>query len=222
MSIEAQAISDEAGRALAGAHPLAEPLESGREAVAWESAAALLSVDAVVDLPSLERFLRSYRDTLLVPHELPAIRDAWALAEAGRWGDLVGLSRSLSREPMMTALASASWRAGRRQLMRLRPLKDVRPIQRFGDAVKAGEAKPWHTLVYGAALAAFSLPPRQGLTRYAIQTQEGFVRRATERVSLPPTRTRNVTEALWPEIRETIDRLLLPDGASATFRGKRG
>ena len=36
-------------------------------------------------------------------------------------------------------------------------------------------ANAWHTIVYGVILSVYSLPLRQGLLSYAVQTTRGFV-----------------------------------------------
>lgn len=69
-----------------------------------------------------------------------------------------------------TPFASPSRQIGRRQLARLRPLRDERIVRRYLAAVESGRADGWHTVVYGLTLALYSLPLRQGLLHYAQET----------------------------------------------------
>ena len=57
----------------------------------------------------------------------------------------------------------------------LRSLRDNRLIQRYLQAIDAGQAQGWHTIVYGLTMAIYSMPLRQGLTAYAGQTLKGFI-----------------------------------------------
>jgi len=123
---------------------------------------------------ALELFLARYADRLLAPVELPAIRDAYFLAQRGAVRECIDLDRSLHRAFGDEGLAEASRHLGRTQLRRLRPLRS-RPLRRYIEAVDAGHAHGWHVVVYGILLALFSLPLRQGLAHYALRAQDGLL-----------------------------------------------
>ncbi len=162
----------------------------------------------VVDAGSLERFLRDYHDQLLVPAEWPAILQAHRHAVRGEVRELIALDRKLATEGVDPDLVAASCRVGQRQLSRLRALRDQRVIQRYLSALDAGEARGWHTLVYGVSLAVFALPLRQGLMNYAGRTIGGFVAGAA--------RSRLVSEARALEL-EAAARARLPDALESVL-----
>ena len=81
--------------------------------------------------------------------------------------------------------AESSFRVGRRQLAKLRPLRDQRVAQKYLAAIEAGEAHGWHPLAYGVVLAVFNLPLRQGLVNFAAQTLGGFADAAVNTHRLP-------------------------------------
>jgi urease accessory protein UreF len=66
-------------------------------------------------------------------------------------------------------------------------MRDQRVVQRYLAAIEAGQARGWHTLVYGVSLAVFSLPLRQGLQHYVEQTVGGFVESAARKLRLTET-----------------------------------
>jgi len=91
-------------------------------------------------------------------------------------------------------------RVGQAQLQKLRPLRDQRIVRRYLDAVTAGQARGWHTIVYGLTLAMYSLPLRQGLLGYAFQTTRGFIYSAARDLQLSEKECR----ALLEELSETL------------------
>jgi len=110
--------------------------------------------------------LAGFRDTLVCGLEWPAILRAAELARLGHHRELLELDRAFGRG-LPSHLAQASCCVGRRQLARLRSLRDQRTIQRYLDAIEAGEAKGWNPIVYGVVLAVFGIPFRQGILHYA-------------------------------------------------------
>jgi urease accessory protein UreF len=138
----------------------------------------------VSDLPSLRQFLNTYRETILVPVELPAIVAAYQHAARGELKELIALDERLAAERASREFAVASCRVGQRQLSKLRPMRDQRLVQRYLAAIEAGQARGWHTVVYGVSLAMFSLPLRQGLQHYGEQTLSGFVQSAARSLRL--------------------------------------
>jgi urease accessory protein UreF len=160
-------------------HPLLEQLGVANDlAIATPAAHDVIDLGRVADLPSLRRFLDTYRTEILVPMELPAIVAAYQHAARGEVKELIALDNRLAGERSVRQFAAASCRVGQRQLSRLRPMRDQRVVQRYLAAIEEGRASGWHTLVYGVSLAMFSVPVRQGLQNYAEQTLRGFVQSA--------------------------------------------
>ena len=122
----------------------------------------------------LRDFLGRYTSEVLLPIELPTVLAAWEAAEEGHFRDLVKLDRDLSANEQLQPFKAASCAVGRRQLNKLRPLRDQRFVQRYRQAMEQGEAAAWHTIVYGIVLSLYSLPPRDGLQHLAVQTMAGF------------------------------------------------
>jgi len=192
-------LAQDAAEWLGEAHPLVEQLGSADGLVSLHTFATSLMARPVNSLPALRDFLSCYQEQILLPHELPAIRDAYHHAAQNHARELVALDQQLSREPMLRDFASASRRVGQAQLQRLRPLRDERIVQRYLHALDNGEAHGWHTLVYGMTLVVYSLPLRQGLLGYAQQTTRGFIHAAAKSL--------NATEA---ECRDLFDELCAP------------
>jgi urease accessory protein UreF len=190
-----------------GWHPLAEQLGSTDGLVALASASSLLRLGPVRDLRSLRRFLRAYQARILLPFELPAILSAHTHATCNGVHELVALDRQLAGEPLLQYFAGPSRRVGRSQLRKLRSLRDVRLLQRYLRAVEAGEARGWHTLVYGLTLAIYSLPLRQGLLGYAHQTTRGFICSAPRSLRLSERTCRALFEELCAGLPAAIETL---------------
>ncbi len=124
-------------------------------------------------------WLTRHRDEVIIREEWPAVAEAWRLASAGRFHELIALDRAWG---LHASPGEASIRVGQRQLSRLRPLRDVRVVQRYLEAVEAGRAHGWHPVVFGVWLAVFGVPLRQGLVQYAEQILGGLL----ESVPLTP------------------------------------
>lgn len=125
-------------------------------------------------------FVGDYFRDLLVAHEWPLIVQAHGFAGLGHARELVALDQAWGRSrdtlpARLQFLDEASFRVGQRQLKRLRPLRDLRLVQRYLAAIEAGEAHGWHPLVYGVVLGLFALPLRQGLAHYGRQTAAGIL-----------------------------------------------
>lgn len=58
-------------------------------------------------------------------------------------------------------------------------------VRRYLEAAERGEARAWHTVVYGLMMSVYSLPLRQGLIHYGTQTLRGFVVSAGTSLGLP-------------------------------------
>jgi urease accessory protein UreF len=152
--------------------------------------------------------LREYQKHILVPLELPAIHSAWAFTNAHALRELLALDQQLTSEPMLADFAGASCRVGQYQLQKLRPLRDDRMVQRYLHAVETGEARAWHTLVYGLTLAVYSLPLRQGLLGYAHQTTRGFIYSAARPLRLAEQDCRELFDDSCGELPGAIEALL--------------
>ena len=121
----------------------------------------------------------------LLPVELPAILAAHGHACRGELRELIALDRALASDARLREFRAASAAVGRRQLSKLRPLRDQRLVQRYLRSVENAEAHGWHTLVFGVFLSQYSLPLRQGLMLYAHRTLGGFLDSAGATLRLP-------------------------------------
>jgi urease accessory protein UreF len=135
-------------------------------------------------LPALREFLRDYRDEVLGPHEFRHIYNAFNYSNQNFIRELLALDQQIAGEPALKEFHLASRHVGKRQLNRLRALKDLRTLQRYREAVNEGKAYGWHTIVYGLVLSTYSLPLRQGLLHYGRQTFGGFVQAAARNLDL--------------------------------------
>lgn len=173
-------------------------------------AASALTLEAVRDEATLRRFLAGYREQVLLPVELPAILAAHGHACRGELRELIALDRALGVDARLREFRAASAAVGRRQLGRLRPLRDQRLVQRYLRAVENGEAHGWHTLVFGVFLAQYSLPLRQGLMLYSQRTLGGFLDSAGATLRLPvAVRDEVFTEAAISLVTQ-VNELLAP------------
>ena len=197
---------------LGDAHPLVEQLGSTDGLASLHTLADSLRTRPVASLPALQEFLRCYHERVLVRHELPAIQTAFAHAGRHEIRELVALDQQLSREPALQDFASASHRVGLAQLQKLRPLRDERAVQRYLHAVENGDARGWHTLVYGLTLALYSLPLRQGLLHYSQQTLRGFLHAAAPSLELSEHEGWDMLAQLDSCLPQTLDRLLAEPG----------
>jgi hypothetical protein len=121
------------------------------------------------------RFLASQRDSVIVALDWPVIVRAAEITRLGHHRDLLALdAKYAGRTPK--ELTEASFRVGRRQLSRLRGLKDQRVVQKYLDAIERGEARGWNPVVFGIVLTVFGIPLRQGLIHYATAILRGYAR----------------------------------------------
>src|ERR1051325_4263603 len=117
-------------------HPLAEQLGSADGLVTLGSVSAMLQLPPVRNLASLRRFLRAYQQHILLPFELPAIQAAHEHTVCHGVRELIALDQQLANEPRLNDFANPSRRVGQAQLQKLRPLRDVRVLQRYRQAVE--------------------------------------------------------------------------------------
>lgn len=198
-------------------NPLLEVIGSAGGLLALSRAGASLDCQRVSDVPSLNQFLEAYAQQLLRPVELPVILQARELAAAGQARELIALDREIATRPLPPAFAAASERVGRQQLRRLRPLRDHRVAQRYLAAVENGEARGWHTCVYGLVLAVYALPLRQGLANYARHTARSFIQSAAGPLQLTEAKCEALVSAREEQIRADVEAVVLPAGL-ATFQ----
>ena len=205
---------DDAADWLGEWHPLAEQLGSADGLMELGSVSAMLRLSPVQNLSSLRRFLANYHTKVLVPVELPAIQAAHGHALLNELRELIELDRRLAEEPILAILARASRRVGQSQLRKLRPLRDHRLLRRYLQAVEAGQAQGWHTLVYGVTLAVYSLPLRQGLLGYAHQTTRGFIYSSARALRLSERQCRVLFDELCASLPAAVEDLVRQPAAA--------
>jgi urease accessory protein UreF len=198
-----------AAQLLGDPHPLVRQLGSPDALVSLPLTASEIRV---TDLPSLRRFLAAYRDEILVPMELPAIRRAHDHASRQEVRELLTLDHELAAEPRLRHFAAASRAVGRSQLHRLLPMRDLRLVRRYWQAAEAGEAQAWHVLVYGVVLAVFALPLRPGLVNYGRQTLGGFIESAAGLLRLKESDAAQLAEDLSGTLPAAVDTALTARG----------
>lgn len=163
---------------------LAERLGSAQELTSLSHGAYTHQLTKIHSLPALREFLVRYRDEILAPHELRCIHHAAECAGHNHLKELLALDKELGRAETAQEFQVASRHVGKRQLNRMRQMKDLRVLQRYRDLVNEGKAYGWHTLVYGLVLSTYSIPIRQGLLHYGRQTLGGFIQSAARPLDL--------------------------------------
>jgi urease accessory protein UreF len=187
--------------------PLIDQLGSADALAALAGDVSALPLRQITAAADLQAFLQNYHVKILQPFELPAIQRAFNHAARNELRELIAYDHQLADEPLLQNFASASKRVGQNQLLRLRPLRDHRLVQRYLTAVENGEAHGWHTLVYGLTLSVYSLPLRQGLCGYARQTTSGFIHAAAKSVTLSKIETAKILDDLSLTIPATVETL---------------
>lgn len=163
-------VRTEARQWLGDWHPLVRQIAPAESVARPHPAGSPRAVQAVVSAASLHAFLLNYKLTVLLPCELPAVKQACEYTLRNEMNELLTLDRALSAERWLKPYQQDSRDAGRLHLERLKPLRDQRGIRRYLAAVEKEEANGWHLLVAGAALGLYALPLRQGLLDYALHT----------------------------------------------------
>jgi urease accessory protein UreF len=211
----AQSTPREAAELLGEPHPLLEQLGSADGLFSLSAASASLRLPQVNTRARLARFLDAYGAKLLFPVELPAIERAHHHASRNETRELIALDQRIGRHGLLDDFASASQRLGRNHLLRLRPLRGERVVQRYLEAVETGEARGWHTLVYGLTLAVYSLPVRQGLLGYARQTVRGFIHVAARPLRLSRLDCHVLLEKFSSSLPAQLESILQTDSTPA-------
>lgn len=195
-------------------HPLVEQLGSANGLVALSEASASLETAPVRDLPSLRHFLHDYQQQVLLTLELPSIQRAFDHACRHEVRELVEFDRQLAPQLEAKSFANASRRVGQCELRKLRPLKDERVVRRYLDAVLRGEANAWHTLVFGLTLALYSMPLRQGLIGYGLQTTRGFIHAASRSLRLSERECRALLDEVCAGLPGSVEALIAQRAAA--------
>jgi urease accessory protein UreF len=198
-------------------HPLVSQLGSTEGLAEFAAVAHRLRVGTIEHEAGLREFLKRYTHELLLPHELPAIRRAFDHANRNELRELIVFDGEQGLSPGLRDFASASRRVGQEQLRRLKPLRDLRFIQRYLLAVAEGRAEAWHTLVFGVTLSVYSLPLRQGLLHYGAETLRGFVQLACRSVTVSELVLQQMLEERFADLVTAVDELL-PAGAGEFLR----
>lgn len=163
---------------------LAQHLGSADELTTLSPIACPHHLAKIHSVPALRDFLHWYRQDILGPCEFRDVYSAATLAAQNHARELLALDAELANEPALRDFQLASRHVGKRQLNRMRPLRDLKLVQRYREAVNDGRAFGWHTLVYGVVLSTYSLPFRQGLLHYGRQTLGGFIHAAARTLDL--------------------------------------
>jgi urease accessory protein UreF len=165
-------------------------------------------------LPALREFLLHYKDEVLGPHEFHQIYQAFNYANQNFVRELLELDATLANKSPIEEFQLASRSVGKRQLNRMRNLKDLRTVQRYRDAVNDGKAYGWHTLVYGIVLSTYSLPLRQGLLHYGRQTLGGFIDAAARALDLSDEVSLRLQVEMNTAIPPLIESTVLANGCA--------
>jgi urease accessory protein UreF len=156
--------------------------------------------------------LRSYTREVLTPHEFQHIYESYSLANQGHTRELLALDLRVGKDSLLQEFQLASRHVGKRQLNRMRGLKDLRTLQRYREAVNEGKAYGWHTLVYGLVLSTYSLPLRQGLLHYGRQTLRAFILSAARSLDLAEKDCLDLQEELNSELLPSMEKILGANG----------
>lgn len=189
---------------------LSERLGSAEELTTLSPAAYSNQLTKIHSPAALREFLIHYREDILAPFEFRYIHEATECAARNQVKELFALDQKLGREQKLKEFQLASQSVGKRQLNRMRPLKDLRVVQRYRDGVNDGKAFGWHTLVYGLVLSTYSIPLRQGLLHYGRQTLGGFIEAAARPLELSEAAATDLRNELSLSLPPLIQQTLAP------------
>jgi len=195
------------------ARQLAERLGSADELTTLSPTACSHQLTKIHSLPALREFLLKYRDQALGPQEFRHIYQAYNFAAQNHIRELLELDQELAENSVLNDFQVASRHVGKRQLNRLRPMKDLKLVQRYCEAVNEGKAYGWHTLVYGLVLATYSLPLRQGLLHYGRQTLSGFVHSASRALEMRDEASLTLQKELYSSLPALIEETVRRNGS---------
>lgn len=190
-------------------HPLMDCLGAGAE-LSFPGFAPFAA--RIVDFESLDSFLHRYGREFLVPVELQRIQRVAGLAARSMYREIISEDAPTTSGVWDPVFLSASRRVGRSQLRRLRPLRDLKGLARYREAVEQGKALGTHTAVYGIMLGIYSIPLRQGLAHYASQTLHALADSGADRLELHGQLRLKLHSGLdgelWTGVQREMDRLL--------------
>ena len=192
-------------------NPFAEQVGTPKGLAILTTAQFDLNVRSIDGLPALRDFLKTYYSRVMVPLEFASIIDAYQHTRRCEVRELIESDEALGCIPVLKPFALVSQTVGRAQLEALRPLRDERVVQRYLKAVSSGRAQGWHTIVYGLILAIYSLPLRQGLIHYGIQTLEGFVFSAATSLKLKNCERTMLHQDLCANLPKSVESVLLSE-----------
>jgi urease accessory protein UreF len=193
---------------------LAQHLGSADELTTLSPTVCTHHLAKIHSLPALREFLHWYRREILGPREFRDVYQACTLAGQGHIRELLALDARLAGEPALPEFQLASRHVGKRQLNRMRPLRDLRLVQKYCAAVNDGEAYGWHTLVYGVVLSTYSLPLRQGLLHYGRQTLGGFIHSAARTLDLRHEACQELELEINATLPSVVQETIQDDGSS--------
>ncbi len=209
-------MSAEAERVLHGVHPFASRLGSPDGLKALASTLSALELAPILSLAALREFLHVYRERILIPAELPAIKSAYEFVSRGQARELIALDQTGSKDSARMPFAEVSAMIGQAQLRRLKPMRGNRVLTRYLEAISRGEARGWHTIAYGLILASFSMPLRQGLMHYAESTLQGFVESTAAPLRLSEPELVELTREACSGLGTSVNNLLGPVGLTVS------
>lgn len=189
-------------------HPLVQQLGSVEGLHELARVSHHLRGAPVTDSASLRSFLHAYQSRILMPIELHIIHQSYLHAAGHRTQELIDLDERVGSVEALQQFLQSSRRVGQNELRRLRPLRDVRVLQRYLAAVDSGHAEGWHTCVFGLTLAIYSVPLRQGLLGYAQQVMRGFIHMAGTRFSISAAEIEDLMEDLNAALPAALGSLL--------------
>lgn len=184
MSEQSHVVLEATAESLGDTRALAEQLGSAEELTTLGAHALAGQLTRVHSVAALREFLIGYRERTLAGHEFIQICRAWSHASKNELRELVALDQGIGSDPEWKEFMVPSHNVGKRQLNKMRLLRDNRFIQRYRQAVLDGKAHAWHTLVYGVVLETYSIPLRQGLLHYGVKTVNGFLGNAARALDL--------------------------------------
>lgn len=141
---------------------------------------------------ALSHHLHHYLTETLSRQEWPVIVRARTLTQEGKHQDVVQLDQEWGLKAHQNPFSEASFRVGRRQLSKLRGLRQERVIHHYWKAIEKGTAQGWHPVVFGVVLGVYHLPLRTGLIQFASHSLEGMVTSA-ERIGRLPAKACQTT-----------------------------
>jgi urease accessory protein UreF len=194
---------------------LAQQLGSAEELTTLSPHAFSQDLTRIHSLPVLRDFLLNYKDNTLALHEFDHIYMAWSHATRNELRELIELDNRISADPAWKPFMASSHNVGKRQLNKMRLLKDDRFIQRYRKAVQEGRAYAWHTVVYGIILATYSIPLRQGLLHYGRKTIGGFIASAARSLDLTENSSVELHNELYLSLPPVVEGVLLSRNGTA-------